>query len=290
MAQSIVAASANPAINEKDCCNLLSLRVGPWFEGEFLTLNSVVSIAGFPVVEDLDQAEQWLSETDSLPETLLLAQPRPDYYSEPRLSMLQQHYPLIRMILVAGTWCEGELRTGTPLAGVLRVYWYKFPYWWNSACERYAEGRCPAWSEPLDSPVPAWRNREVTARQELSGGVIAIAAEDVAVFQSLTDCLTSEGYQTYWWRSHEQTNLPASLVAGIWDGGQLSVRELQRLQQFARIVLAKGATTVALVDFPRRETFSLAQSAGAPQVIAKPYQLEELLRALQAARVPAPCA
>ena len=73
---------------------------------------------------DLCSLETWIQTTLPLPviDVILILQ---SYTGEHQLSVLERirrNYPITPVVAVLGSWCEGELRTGWPLAGVHRVY------------------------------------------------------------------------------------------------------------------------------------------------------------------------
>src|SRR5688500_4148457 len=57
------------------------------------------------------------------PDAILLAQSRPGQISHEDVERLHAAAPLARLIYLVGPWCEGELRSGQPCPGVVRVPW-----------------------------------------------------------------------------------------------------------------------------------------------------------------------
>jgi len=255
------------------------LAIGPWHEREFAAALTDIPVSrDWPAVTNtvanIDSACDALTHSEQLPELIFLAQPLPGYYLQADIDRLQQLVPLTRLVIVAGTWCEGELRTGTPPTGAIRLYWYELSTWWQAALRRLDASLCPLWSLPLDH-AQAGRCSTETHKQAPTKleTTIRIDAADFAVYETLVASLRTFGITCY----HEKTNSTCTPTAGIWDGGQLSERELQRLTSFCRQV---AGPVVALLDFPRVEHYQQAQSAGAAAVMAKPYILEELVGAL----------
>ena len=82
------------------------------------------------------------------------------------VEQLRRRVPLAGMVSLLGSWCEGETRTGRPVKGVLRTYWYDFPNWWRRQLALRAAGRCPDWARPATGD---WH--------ELSAGAIERGAE-----------------------------------------------------------------------------------------------------------------
>ena len=252
-----------------------AITVGPWHTPEFAT-----ALANFKDGQSLDQLASiqeacgLLSTAEVAPELILLAQPLPGTVRQQEVDRLQRLAPLARIVVVAGSWCEGELRTGSPPVGVLRLYWYELAPWWQAALRRLSAGLCPAWSAPLDHPQAGRYSIDATIHKLMTPSIVAIGADDFAVFECLADALAASGALATWARSDD----PVEAAAGIWDGGQLSDRELERLGRFCRQVLGP---VVALLDFPRVEHIVEARAAGAVAVFPKPYVVEEVLAALR---------
>lgn len=284
------------------------VAVGPWDHAEFAALRDEVDPhAEWGAIDSLaalaeslvDGREGTDEEKDAAatipfvplpPELVLLAQPRPNATLTAEVERLREVAPLTRVIVIAGTWCEGELRTGAPPAGVVRLYWYEFAPWWRATIGAYQAGGTPAWSEPLDDVRAGQATTPVYARlsnadgnDSTERGAIAIDAVDFAVFDTLASALAPFGWRCEWQPRHRpELNSGREYAAAIWDGGQLSERELAALTAFASRVREQRPTAavIVLLDFPRVEHLQAARDAGASAVLAKPYQVTQLANEL----------
>jgi hypothetical protein len=81
-----------------------------------------------------------------LPEVVVVAQGRPGVVRRQEWMRLRRNAPLAGFVSLVGSWCEGETRTGRPMAGVERLYWYEFPVWWRRQLALRAADRCPEWA------------------------------------------------------------------------------------------------------------------------------------------------
>ena len=218
------------------------LAVGPWDRGEFAAVR-----------DDLDPDRRWptapsLADASLSPldlttpaELILLAQPRPGVDTQSEIERCRAAWPLARIVVIAGAWCEGELRTGRPLAGVIRLYWHELAPWWLEAVHRLAAGQCPPWSAPLTAPGGAADLHSFATRMHTIHGnqpILAIDAVDLAVFESLEHALNSAGWQCRWQPRHRpeiwSTSDEPLPAAGLWDGAQLDADETQGLKTFCR--------------------------------------------------------
>lgn len=277
------------------------VAIGPWDEAEFAALRAELDPQRqWPTVatlEDLtaniaddasDGAAATIPSGPLPPELVLLAQPRPGISDQAQLESLRSLAPLTRVVIIAGTWCEGELRTGQPFTGVVRLYWYEFAPWWRAAVAEWQADRTPVWSEPLDD-VRAAQETAVTPPRERHDvvpaevGIIAVDAVDFAVFETLAVALAPFGWRCEWRpRQRPEFIQPTQLVAAIWDGGQLSDGETASLVAFAARVhdANAAAPVIVLLDFPRVEHLEAARAAGAAVVLGKPYRIAHLANEL----------
>ncbi len=253
-----------------------ALAVGPWQQREFSAATSGLEAAsGWPQLADLSAAYHALPEYEQPPELIFLAQPLPSTYSQDDIDRLQKLSPLTRLVIVVGSWCEGELRTGAPPTGVIRLYWYELATWWQAAIQRHAAGLCPLWSLPLDHPHSGrWTSDRSFTLPVSKKLLVQIDTTDLAVFETLAFALRQHGISASW-RGDGKSVTAAN--AGIWDGSQLDARELRRLRAYCH---ETHGPVLALLDFPRVEHFEQAKAAGATAVFAKPYVVEELVQAL----------
>jgi CheY-like chemotaxis protein len=273
----------------------LFVAAGPWDRREFASLRAELDPNGeWPTAASLSALLEQLATDErsaSAPELVLLAQPTPGENQQPAIEALRTLAPLARIICIAGSWCEGELRTGRPPDGVIRLYWYEFAPWWRAVNEATGDGRTPAWSEPLDDPRSGQQTpfSEIAIAREHQRDAgprsLAVDAADFAVFETLAAVLAPFGWQCHWRpRGRRNENTPvATLDAAVWDGAQLSDIELNALREFMESIHATNpaAPIIALLDFPRVEHLTAARCAGAAAILAKPYQLAQLVNELE---------
>jgi hypothetical protein len=277
------------------------VAVGPWDYAEFAALRAELDTdRQWPTAATLadltaafadnvsESAAATIPSVPLPPELVLLAQPRPGSDDQAQFELLRTRAPLTRVVLVAGTWCEGELRTGQPAAGVVRLYWYEFAPWWRAARAEWEADQTPAWSEPLDDVRAGQQTAIVKLRERhdvvpTEAGVISVDAVDFAVFETLAEVLAPFGWRCEWQPRHRPELVqPTQPVAAIWDGGQLSDGELASLVAFAARVHDGNAAApvIVLLDFPRIEHLQAARAAGAAAVLGKPYRIAHLANEL----------
>src|SRR5687767_9075254 len=90
------------------------------------------------VLGDLDHLEfsevqRWLAANaevvqidDQRPVNVgVIFQSRSGQIPQTAIEAVHARMPWATLVAVLGSWCEGETRTGTPLHGIERVFWYE---------------------------------------------------------------------------------------------------------------------------------------------------------------------
>jgi hypothetical protein len=220
-----------------------------------------------------------LATANAPPELIVVAHSRPGSVSFEQLESLRRTSPLAGVLVLAGTWCEGEPRTGRPWPGVHRLYWYEFPAWWRRQLARRAAGRCPDWARPEGlhfAAFPALGNS--TPRQS---GIVLLKTHDAATSDALADVLHRAGYASVR-PAVSSTRSIRGASAAIWDGGQLSEFEQRELSRLCAELPTDRTPIVALLDFPRRDRVERALEIGASAVLGKPWVNANLLATIEA--------
>jgi hypothetical protein len=224
------------------------------------------------------------------PELIVIAQSRPGAFSEHFVRGLRRTAPLAGVVGLLGSWCEGETRTGRPWPDVSRVFWYQFPVWWYLQLKLRAAGLCPDWARPNDfgfrTADCGFKTAALRYQNKASYGVIALRSLHRDTADALATVLRKAGYSTVWQRGPSAQVTLRGVLAGIWDGGQLNEREADDLSGFCRALAGDSAPVVALLDFPRRDSYGCALQCGAANVLGKPWRNEELLASIELALAP----
>lgn len=226
------------------------------------------------------------STNAKLPELIVIAQSRPGMFPIREVEDLRRAAPLAGTVALAGTWCEGEPRTGRPWPGIHRLYWYEFPAWWHRQLAHRAAGKCPDWARPTNQELriarhPSGGVRGLRTDSPAPRGTIVVNSDVRETADVLSDSLCREGYATLWQRGHRTHDRFRGAIAGIWEGGQLSEREAHQLETFCRQRSADAAPVLVLLDFPRRDRVDNAISLGAAAVLCKPWLNADLMTTLE---------
>jgi hypothetical protein len=210
-------------------------------------------------------------------ELCVFAQARPGRFCREDVERLHRAAPLARLAVLLGAWCEGEQRTGKPLEGALRIYWHEWrtklePYWRSESASEAA-----AWSLPRTALTGERTLTAAVSPVTNDRALIAIRALNAASFSSLAAACQSCGYAAVWLDPQQPMRAHAA-TALLWEG---DVRRDAACAELSRLASAlRPATTIALVNFPRREDQRRALAAGAVEMMGKPFLLADLMRLL----------
>jgi len=204
----------------------------------------------------------------------VVAQSRPGQIHPWQVEQLHAASPLSRLVVLAGSWCEGELRSGRPCTGVIRVLWHQ---WQPRLIPFLRPGPTPAtgmWQMPrtaslderLASTVGSWWPRRE--------GLVAIHTDARETFAALSEACHAGGYATVWYWS-EDTVAASGVVAALADGVGCDAHGAHVLQRVVQC--HRPAPVIALLDFVRRQDYDLAKSVGVSAVVAKPFLVYDLL-------------
>ena len=94
------------------------------------------------------------SDCRFVPETadlFIFFQSYPDEFGESFLYTIKKHFPLAPVIIILGTCVEGEMRTGYPLIGGLRLYWHQWNDYYKIEFNRFFQRRSSILSLPPTS-------------------------------------------------------------------------------------------------------------------------------------------
>ena len=230
--------------------------------------------AALTIVPDLTRARDHLRDSEEPPTLIVLPQPHPGQYRSAEVESLRQLAPLSPIVALLGNWCEGEVISGHPCAGVFRIFWYQFQPRLGTDTERFLQGKCPLWGLPPTAPSDQHWLKLSQFPLKPRQGLIAVHADDRQTASTLMDVCESVGYATVWVRSGQRITL-RGVMACLWDAPtsrRPPIEGARRLWQHMGPV-----PLVALLGFPRVSDMCQLQNAGVAALLAKPYLIDELL-------------
>ena len=225
-------------------------------------------------VENSEAAPQRAGEI--VPDVLVWFVPRPGEFPFVEFQRATARWPLARPVVVLGSWCEGELRTGRPWPGAWRVAWDQAEAQFARHFAALATGAADAWSLPRTasrSEILAEESAslvpEIQTRRNWRLAVVAATREAAEAYEFA--CRAA---------GHTVVNA-ASAEAVIWDSAAWGEADLEALRQ--TVAAASPAKVVAVIGGLRWQDAAEAKSAGSVAVLAKPLVLADLWATIESA-------
>jgi DNA-binding NarL/FixJ family response regulator len=224
-----------------------------------------------------DDAAAELADGQWAPDVIVIAQAYPGQFSQAAVDGLRRRAPLARVVALLGSWCEGEMRTGRPWPGVIRLYGHQGLARCQRQLRQLVEGRLSAW----DLPVTATEEDRLLAAASTPWpqrqGLVAIATRRAEMEAWLAAACRACGYATVWLRPQDVARVEGA-AAAIFDAAGSGQHELDEVRRLAAALAP--APLVVLADFPRVEDVDRLLAAGAATVLAKPLDVDDLVWAL----------
>jgi len=221
------------------------------------------------------KAIQALPDPSGAPDCLMICAVRPGRVDGELVGNFLRQEPLTRIIQLLGSWCEGEARSGRPVAGVKRVYWHQWrsqlPLTLGLDAETSPVAHLPrtaSESDWLDAVLLKGPNIRRTS-------TIAVVTHRAATFAALSDALAAGGFQSVWQRPLTPPEVPsaAAFLHDGWPWDTTNWRQYNSLRP----------PRVLLLDFPRLEDQQRAEALGFFTLVSRPFLLTELWATLDAA-------
>jgi hypothetical protein len=240
--------------------------------------SNIIAIGNRDAIE-LRAAVEWLEAQDAVffeaahaalwqltapPRWIYLLSERRGVFAQADIEALHRIAPLARLVAICGSWCEGEPRTGRPLAGVHRVYAHQFR---NRASAASSDNDFAGWCMPRTATpidISLQRSHFPSLR-----GTIGVLADRRADYEALADALHAMGCKAV-------SSKAPDVAAWVYNGSSFHDRAEREL----RMALAMQKPVVALFDAPRADEIERALRLGVAEVISKPFLLGDLYGAL----------
>ena len=210
---------------------------------------------------------------------IVLAQSRRDQISQSTIDFLRSELFEVPIVLLLGSWCEGENRSGKPLQGVNQVLWHQWDSRFERFCIQMKEGLKSDWHQPLTASVSD-RVRDFAPDSAISemlqGKKVLISSEDNTTFESISDMLSIYQCAGFWAESRESgaADVDAICVDGNGASEELIDRIVNLKAKFENVPVS------VMLNFPRQQDLDSLMAVGVKEVVSKPYTHNEFLHSL----------
>ncbi|MDE0737284.1 MAG: hypothetical protein OSB47_15790 [Pirellulaceae bacterium] len=232
----------------------------------------------------VDEALQVLGTGGSTPGAIVLGQSRRGEFSQHDQERMLCCAPLAEAVVLLGSWCEGETRSGSPAAGWHRVYWHQFV---DRARVEILPGLTNSQAGESDArrlPRTVTENERGLARSRWKipsgAGRIAINTPSQVDYEAVSQACQAAGYETIWCQESDSTEI-ASVRCVVWDRWGFESEDLVAWTEWQQ--QWNHLPTVATIGFPRKQDLQWVARGTVEAIVGKPFVLAELLNALEKA-------
>jgi len=259
------------------------LVTGDYSHDDFRSLVADSSVAKLLV--PLAEAVDW----DHLRwDLVVVSQSRRGQIDQAEVEKIRAAFPLVPIIHLLGSWCEGGERSGFALDGVKRVFWHHWQARLDQFVHQVGLGKKASWQTPATATPADQVAFQAESRDggETEDGRVGIDTATGSQYAMLADAFRGIGCQP--------VRIPDATERGpLADGCDLAC--IDALSLTPRLVekvlhMKEHLSTmplVVLLNFPRRDEVEELRRIGVSEVVSKPFQQVDLQWAVDRARLAA---
>ena len=254
------------------------LVTGQYWHSDYsglISSNNATTVTLLPVekIIRLDGEEEY--------DLIVIAQARRDFIAKESVDHLQTVYPNTPTVTLLGSWCEGEVRSGEPWAGIPRVYWHQWEGEFNRFASALAHNKIHDWQLPKTA-TPTDRIATIK-RESFEGqsfeGIIGVSAWTNVQYEMIADSLSAFGIQTCWIERTTWDGEAKSLInLVILDDDSVSSNLENRINWLFSTLGQRPL--VLTLSFPRADEVEKLKKLGAGAIVSKPFTLAEIRQAI----------
>lgn len=228
---------------------------------------------------------------------VLIAQSRRGSISQTFINHVRNLYPHCPIVVLLGSWCEGESRSGNPLQGVVRMYWHEWNGLYSSLSTRLTMHGIHLPNSlnnrrPQELLMSGAEQTDTACQEQLpqlaEPCVIGVSALTLCQYETLEEPLRALGASPVWieqatWRACE----PQEIAAVCLDSDGIGELLYGRVELAREII--PTAPLILTLNFPRKDELNdLRAELNVKAVVSKPFDLHALWQALHKVGVELP--
>lgn len=258
--------------------NIQILVTGEYWHSDFSGLTSSAS-----ATITLCPPEQLttLDGTEAI-DLVVIAQGRRGTVDDESIEFIQTTFATTPKVALLGSWCEGEVRSGTPWPGIPRVYWHQWEGRFQQFLTCLDEDEVHQWQLP---PTASLADEAIAGPHfgdETFQGIVAVSALTKTQFSMIEDALSAFGAKSSWveratWDGEAKTLVKAVIVDDDSLTGDLETRIRWIFSIFGQVPL------VLTLGFPRKDEVDALKQLGVGAIVSKPFKLGDLKESILAA-------
>ncbi len=179
------------------------------------------------------------------------------------------------VVMLLGSWCEGEHRSDRPAEGVKRVFWHQWQGRFSTFVDQLAKEGITLWHGP-NTETDADRVGTFLPGESYSGNnlCVGISAWNVESYNVLSEAVKTFGWQTRWVERSSLASLAGAVNVICIDANALDEHLERRVAWLKEKVFE--VPLVLTLNFPRHHEVADLQNMGITHVISKPFELNDL--------------
>lgn len=216
-----------------------------------------------------------IGEEDTF-DLVAVAQSRQGQFDQSLIDSVKAFAGATPVVMMLGSWCEGELRSDQPAEGVTRVFWHQWKGRFNTFMSHLVDHGLTQWHGP-ETRTDADRIAATVATDSGPSAehlCIGISAWNVEAYDSLSAAIQSFGWKTRWVERTTLSSLEGAINAVCIDANSLDDNLERRICWLKEQVF--DVPMVLSLNFPRSNEVSKLHSAGVSHVVSKPFDLNDL--------------
>jgi CheY-like chemotaxis protein len=181
--------------------------------------------------------------------------------------------PLVPIVSLLGSFCEGENRTAKTWPGAVRVYAHQFIGRMQTQFVRLAAGGVMAWSPPFTLTDEDRLMRSMPLPPQTRPARIGVVSQQQAAASALCDAITIGEHLVISRGRELEGGANPELI--VWDCKASFAADRGIFKEL--VARTKRVPKLVVLGFPRVEDRTMALADGAEAVVSKPFELEDLL-------------
>jgi hypothetical protein len=224
---------------------------------------------------------------------IIVAQSRRGAVAKTFMDHVGELFPNCPLIVLLGSWCEGDLRSGQPLKSALRIFWHQ----WNGSYRQLSEQLARQGIQiglaktAAGATEQVGTSLDVNEKQDKPSSfatcAIGVSALTLSQFETVEDALRELKLAAIWLEQATWQATKLAEIAAICVDSDSLVESLEKRLEFVR-ESHPNSTLILMMNFPRKsEVVALRKRFNVAAVVSKPFDLLRLYQGLAAAGIPA---
>ncbi len=255
--------------------NISVLLTGEYWHPEFQGLLSTADLS--LTFRSLSAVYRNRKESDRF-DLVVVGQSRPGQFEASQLEPLVNQYVNTPVIVLCGSWCEGESRSGTPVSGLLRIYWHQWQGRFDTFLHALTSDRISSWHLPKIAVDIDRIKMECMLKTGTGTLSVGVSSRTMDGFDMLRDSCPELNF--YWIERQDRQDVNPNHFGVVCVEADTLTETTERRIETIQEQLAYTPIVLTL-NFPRRQEFARAAQLGVARVLSKPFQVSDLRIALR---------